>query len=256
MFFPPKLPVQSEPVLKVSGVESKMYSFKDIDFCVHAGECLGMAGIIGAGRTELIRCIVGADPVEKIRLHLDGENLWIGSPKDAISKGIVYIPEDRRYAGLIIDQSINDNILLGNYDKISSNGWLRPKAITKYAENIIARFLIKGTPSQKIRQLSGGNQQKVLIGKWISRGPRVVVLDEPTRGIDIASRQEIYGIVQELTRKGTAVILVSSDLEEIMGTCHRCLVLCQGIQKGILSGKEMQREKIMQLATSGEQEVV
>lgn len=247
--FPTKSNPQDATVLEVKGIKSKAKDFKNIDFSVRAGEILGIAGIVGAGRSELARCIAGVDHMAEGTMSLDGLPARFKNPKEAIDNGLVFIPEDRKYEGLILEQDISNNLLLGNFDKMTSRGWCLAKTISQKASTIITRFHIKGFPQQQARHLSGGNQQKVIIGRWISRDPKVVILDEPTRGIDVGARHEIYAIINKLASEGAAIIVISSDLEEVLGLSHRVLVLCNGVQTGILERETLTRENVMELAT-------
>jgi len=247
----PDLPSPSEKeILKVENLHSFDGSFQDIHFSVHAGEIFGIAGIVGAGRTELIRAIAGADPVASGTIYVEGEKTSIKSPADAMRAGIVMVPEDRKAQGLILEQTLAENIALPNHDHIASKGWISPKRIVKFANEAIRIFGVKGQPQQRIMQLSGGNQQKVVVAKWVSRTPKIVILDEPTRGIDVGARYEIYTVITQLAQSGLAVIIVSSDLEEVLGISHRVMALSRGRQRGILDRKDANSVTIMELATS------
>ncbi|WP_105429569.1 sugar ABC transporter ATP-binding protein [Neorhizobium sp. T6_25] len=246
--FPP-LPVpKNRPVLQISGLGSPNGSFRDVSFDVKAGEILGIAGLIGAGRTELVRAIAGADPVSAGSIKLEGRELKLRCPADAIANGIVMVPEDRKDQGLVVGHRIGENIVYANLDKLG-RGWLLPRAKRTFADEAVAKFGVKGRSGQLASDLSGGNQQKVVIAKWLTRDPKVVVLDEPTRGIDVGARASIYDIIAALARTGVAVIVVSSDLEEVLGISNRILVLAQGKQAGILNRDEANDVSVMELAT-------
>nr|WP_304655137.1 sugar ABC transporter ATP-binding protein [Neorhizobium galegae] len=246
--FPP-LPVpKNRPVLQISGLGSPNGSFRDVSFDVKAGEILGIAGLIGAGRTELVRAIAGADPVSAGSIKLEGRELKLRCPADAIANGIVMVPEDRKDQGLVVGHRIGENIVYANLDKLG-RGWLSPRAKRTFADEAVAKFGVKGRSGQLASDLSGGNQQKVVIAKWLTRDPKVVVLDEPTRGIDVGARASIYDIIADLARTGVAVIVVSSDLEEVLGISNRILVLAQGKQAGILNRDEANDVSVMELAT-------
>ncbi|CDZ33642.1 Ribose ABC transporter, ATP-binding protein RbsA [Neorhizobium galegae bv. officinalis] len=246
--FPP-LPVpKNRPVLQISGLGSPNGSFRDVSFDVKAGEILGIAGLIGAGRTELVRAIAGADPVSAGSIKLEGRELKLRCPADAIANGIVMVPEDRKDQGLVVGHRIGENIVYANLDKLG-RGWLSPRAKRTFADEAVAKFGVKGRSAQLASDLSGGNQQKVVIAKWLTRDPKVVVLDEPTRGIDVGARASIYDIIADLARTGVAVIVVSSDLEEVLGISNRILVLAQGKQAGILNRDEANDVSVMELAT-------
>ena len=245
----PALPTPTErPVLQVSGLTSAEDSFRNVTFDVHAGEILGIAGLIGAGRTELVRAISGADLISAGTIRLEGEELKLRSPKDAIGKGIVMVPEDRKDQGLVVEHRIGENIIYANLDKLAGK-WISARTKQTFAEQAVAKFGVKGRAEQRASDLSGGNQQKVVIAKWLTRNPKVVVLDEPTRGIDVGARAGIYDIIVNLAKQGVAVIVVSSDLEEVLGVSNRILVLAQGSQAGILSRAEANDVSVMELAT-------
>ncbi|MBH0239342.1 sugar ABC transporter ATP-binding protein [Methylobrevis albus] len=238
------------PLLKVQNLTSALGLFEDVSFEVAAGEVFGIAGIVGAGRTELVRAIAGADPVSSGTVEVGGAPVRLRSPADALAAGIVLVPEDRKHQGVTLDHTIADNIALGNYPRISRTGWIRPSAVENFARGAIARFGVKGSPAQKVSELSGGNQQKVVIAKCISREPKIVILDEPTRGIDVGARAAIYDVISGLAERGMAVIVVSSDLDEVLGLSHRVMVLARGRQRGILDHETAGRVSVMELATT------
>src|SRR3954454_19592721 len=176
-------------VLRVEGLSG--VGFQDISFSVREGEVLGIAGIVGAGRTELVRAIAGADPVASGTVTVDGRPLALGDPKAAIRAGVALVPEDRKAEGIILDLPIADNVALCNLDRLSDGGWVRPARVRAVAEHAIAKLQVKGAPEHPVRSLSGGNQQKAVIAKWLEPQPRVIILDEPTRGIDMGARAAI-----------------------------------------------------------------
>jgi ribose transport system ATP-binding protein len=245
---PPVPPPTERPVLQVSNLTSAVNAFRDVSFEVRAGEILGIAGLVGAGRTELVRAIAGADPVKAGTVRLDGEVLKLRDPADAIAKGIVLVPEDRKDQGLVVAHKISENLIYANLDKLGGR-WITAGVKKAFAEKAIAKFNIKGRAEQHTSDLSGGNQQKIVIAKWLMRDPKVVVLDEPTRGIDVGARAGIYDIIVNLARQGVAVIVVSSDLEEVLGVSNRILVLAQGNQAGILNREQANDVSVMELAT-------
>jgi ribose transport system ATP-binding protein len=247
----PKIEKPSEKeVLRVDGLTAPSGSFKDVSFAVHAGEIFGIAGIVGAGRTELVRAITGADPISSGSIAIDGRSVQIKTPSDAIRAGLVLVPEDRKAQGVVLSHSVATNLALGNFDKLARNGLISPRAVQTFAVEAIKRLGVKGKANQLVRYLSGGNQQKVIIARWISRGPKVFILDEPTRGIDMGARAAIYETITSLARSGMAVVVVSSDLEEVMGLSHRVLVLARGRNMGILEGSQVTNVAIMELATA------
>jgi ribose transport system ATP-binding protein len=221
-----------------------------VSFAVHAGEIFGIAGIVGAGRTELVRAITGADPISSGSIAVDGRTVSIRKPSDAISAGLVLVPEDRKAQGVVLAHTVATNLALGNFDRLANNGLISPSKVDTFAVEAIKRLGVKGKANQLVRFLSGGNQQKVIISRWISRGPKVFILDEPTRGIDMGARAAIYETITSLAKSGMAVIVVSSDLEEVMGLSHRVLVLARGRNMGILEGPEVTNVAIMERATA------
>ncbi|XUY28684.1 sugar ABC transporter ATP-binding protein [Agrobacterium sp. rho-8.1] len=246
----PQLPEPTDKVvLKVEGLTSAENSFRNVTFDLHAGEILGIAGLVGAGRTELVRAIAGADPIRSGTIRLDGKALSLRSPSDAIDTGIVMVPEDRKDQGLVVEHRIGENLIYANLDQLGGR-WLTGSMKRNFANAAIAKFGVKGRSDQYASDLSGGNQQKVVIAKWLARNPRVVVLDEPTRGIDVGARAGIYDIIANLAKQGVAVIVVSSDLEEVLGVSNRILVLAQGNQAGILNRDEANDVSVMELATT------
>jgi ribose transport system ATP-binding protein len=247
--FPSITRPQGSEVLRVEGLTAPDNSFNDISFAVSAGEIFGIAGIVGAGRTELVRAIAGADPIASGTITVKGRLLAPKSPADSLAAGIVLVPEDRKEQGLVLEHTIGDNIALGNYPRIAPSGFVTPAAVRRYANENIRRFGVKGSPGQPANHMSGGNQQKVVLAKCISRQPDVVILDEPTRGIDVGARAQIYDVIAGLAKQGLAVIVVSSDLDEVLGLAHRVMVLSRGLNRGILAHGEANRISVMERAT-------
>ncbi len=239
-----------EVVLEVDGLASATGAFREISFAVRAGEVFGIAGIVGAGRTELVRAIAGADALSAGTIRVNGAAIKVTGPSDAIAAGLVLVPEDRKAQGILLDQSVAANIVLGNFDRVAPSGWVVPKRIRAFVTAAIARLGVKGSAPQLMRYLSGGNQQKVVIARWVSRSPKVFILDEPTRGIDIGARAAIYEVIAGLSQAGMAVIVVSSDLEEVLGLSHRVMVLSRGRQMGILAAGAATNVAVMELATA------
>jgi len=248
--FPTIAPPAPRDVLRVEALCSPSGDYDDVSFAVRAGEIFGIAGIVGAGRTELVRAILGADPVAGGRVSVDGAALPAGDPAAAIAAGIVLVPEDRKLQGLILPHSLEDNLALGNMDRLAPSGWLPPSRVRNFAAEMIQRLGVKGRPAQAARFLSGGNQQKVVIARWLARNPKVFILDEPTRGIDVGARAAIYTLIAELAAAGMAVVIVSSELEEVLGLSHRVMVLSRGRQMGILETKAASSVAVMELATA------
>jgi ribose transport system ATP-binding protein len=236
-------------ILRVESLTGANGAFQDISFSVRAGEIVGIAGIVGAGRTELVRGIAGADPLASGSVFIEGQKVELKTPEDAIKAGMVLVPEDRKAQGVVLDHSVATNLALGNFDRLAPNGWLMPAKVNSFAMGAIKRLGVKGQANQAIRFLSGGNQQKAIIARWISRSPKVFMLDEPTRGIDMGARAAIYETIAGLARGGMAVVVVSSDLEEVIGLSHRVLVLARGRLQGTLKYGDATNVAIMELAT-------
>jgi ribose transport system ATP-binding protein len=240
---------RAREVLRVDGLRSAEGAFADISFTVREGEIFGIAGIVGAGRTELVRGIAGADPLSAGTVTLDGKALSLTGPDAAIAAGIVLVPEDRKGQGILLEHTVADNLALGNMDRLGKGGWLDPARVREFGLRMIERLGIKGRPGQQARYLSGGNQQKVVIARWVARAPKVIILDEPTRGIDVGARAAIYEVIAELAESGMAVLVVSSDLEEVLGLAHRVMVLARGRQMGVLDRAQANNVAVMALAT-------
>ena len=248
--FPARAQPSNEAMLEVRNLGSAQGHFKDIAFSVRRGEIFGIAGLVGAGRTELVRAIAGADPIAEGSVLLDGKDITPRSPRAAIDNGIVLVPEDRKLQGVVLNHSIADNIAYSNFETVGKAGWVNKPRVRKFANENITKFGVKGYGHQNAGEMSGGNQQKVVIAKWLARNPRVVLLDEPTRGIDVGARSSIYQIIHGLAAEGVAVIVVSSDLEEVLGVSNRILVMAAGRQTGILDHTEANDVSIMELATT------
>jgi len=248
--FPPLAVPEDKTVLEVRDLAGATRTFSGVSFTVRKGEIFGISGLVGAGRTELVRAIAGADPITHGTILLNGEDITPRSPGDAIRKGIVLVPEDRKLQGVILDHSIQENIAYSNFDSVGRGGWISSRRLRDFASENIRKFGVKGRGRQKAGQMSGGNQQKVVIAKWLARNPRVVLLDEPTRGIDVGARSSIYEIIHELAADGVAVVVVSSDLEEVLGVSNRILVMAAGRQTGILDHTEANDVSVMELATA------
>jgi ribose transport system ATP-binding protein len=248
--FPPVPVPRDEVVLEVENLAAPDGGFADVNFSVRQGEIFGIAGLVGAGRTELVRAITGADPIARGSVRLNGENITPRRPKDAIRRGMILVPEDRKLQGLVLEHSIAENIGYANLDAVASSGIITNQRVIDFAREGIHRFGVNGYWHQNADEMSGGNQQKVVIAKWLARNPRVVVLDEPTRGIDVGARSAIYDIIVGLADHGVCVIVVSSDLEEVLGISNRILVMSHGHQAGILDRSEANDVSVMELAHS------
>ena len=242
---PPDAPV----VLEVRNLISK--DVKNISFELHKGEILGFAGLMGAGRTETARLIAGADPKISGDIYRNGKLVQIKSPEDAVKAGIGYLSEDRKRFGLAVGLSISDNIVLADLENFSKFGVMNQKKIEKTSKEYIEKIDIK-TPSssQLIRNLSGGNQQKVIIAKWLVKNCDILIFDEPTRGIDVGAKSEIYKLMNELAAEGKSIIMISSELQEILRMSDRVICMCEGKMTGELDIANANQEQIMKYATA------
>lgn len=239
----------SKKSLEVKNLTSALGTFSDVSFSVNQGEILGLAGLVGAGRTELVRAITGADPISSGQIVLNGRTITPRTPRHSIKERVVMVPEDRKLQGLVVEHSIADNIAYANFADIATLGCLTTGATRDYSDKTITRFGVKGQVHQQADELSGGNQQKVILAKWLAKDPIVVILDEPTRGIDVGARSSIYETIVALADKGIAVIVVSSDLEEVLGISNRIMVMAQGRVAGILDRHAANDVSVMELAT-------
>ncbi|MES3604590.1 sugar ABC transporter ATP-binding protein [Citrobacter freundii] len=241
---------QRKPVLEVSGL-TRNGVLNNIDFTLYQGEILGFAGLMGAGRTELARAIFGADPIDGGTLKLNGKVTVIKDIPDAIQQGISYLTEDRKKEGLALGLSVERNIMLGNYPEYSDRyGNVDSKRCQKTSEEQVKALRIK-TPhlEQAALNLSGGNQQKIIIARWVCKDTDILIFDEPTRGIDVGAKLEIYELMNRLVAKGKSIIMISSELPEVLGMCDRILVMSNGRITGELASDDATQEKIMQYAT-------
>ncbi|WEZ08029.1 sugar ABC transporter ATP-binding protein [Priestia flexa] len=250
--FPSRQTKIGETVLELKSLTRK-HAFHDISFSVKSGEVVGVAGLMGAGRTEIMRAIFGLDAIDSGEIWVNNKPVKIKTPDEAVKYGIGFITEDRKDEGLVLDFSIRENIALPNLKSFSTKGMIAEKSEREFVELLIKRLTIK-TQSAEISagSLSGGNQQKVVIAKWIGIGPKILILDEPTRGVDVGAKREIYQLMNELTERGVAIIMVSSELPEVLGMSDRVLVIHEGKLAGELSKEEATQEKIMTYATGGQ----
>jgi len=237
-------------LLKVSELRTPLYPGHPASFELRAGEITGMAGLVGAGRTELARCLFGIDQALGGEIEVNGEVRKITCPQDAIAAAIALVPENRKEQGVVVEMSICDNVAMAGLDRHQRAGFVRDAELREVAEQTRQRLKIKA-PSidQAVVTLSGGNQQKVVLGKWISLEPKIFLLDEPTRGVDIGSKSEIYEVIEQMAKAGAAVLFISSELEEILRISDRILVMHEGEISGELSRAEASEESVMQLAT-------
>jgi rhamnose transport system ATP-binding protein len=229
---------------------SREGAFQDISFELHAGEILGMAGLVGAGRTNVARALFGIEPPTAGHIEIDGVRTEIHSPEQAIAFGLAYVPEDRQLHGLIPPMSIMANISLPMLGKYARAGWLQEKAERSSAFSAAREIEVRATSIwQKARELSGGNQQKVVLAKWLSTRPRILILDEPTRGIDVGTKAAVHALMSKLASEGMAILMISSELPEVLGMSDRILVMHEGRMTGQFSRAEATQEKLISAAT-------
>ncbi|MDR2184215.1 MAG: sugar ABC transporter ATP-binding protein [Treponema sp.] len=247
--FPPRECCAGDTVLEIGGLFTPGF-LSDISFNLRRGEILGIAGLVGSGRTEIARAIFGADKIEKGSFKLNGHTVKIASTMDAKRFSIGLLPEDRKDEGLAVDYSVARNISITNLNKISNHIWLNRKKELAESEKLVKRLSIK-TPSvnQKLSNLSGGNQQKVVLAKWLFNDADILILDEPTRGIDVGAKYEIYLLMNELVKQGKAIIMISSELPEIFALSDRILVMYEGRMRACLdNGEGLKPEEVMRFA--------
>jgi len=248
----PQAAEAAAPLLRVEGIRWSAAQREPIGFVLRPGEIVGMAGLMGAGRTELGETIFGVRRMVSGSVEVDGRRLALYSPADAIAAGIYLVPEDRRFQGLVLPASVRDNISLPSLDRLSRLGIVARRQEQELALRMCKQLNVR-TPStsQTVALLSGGNQQKVVLAKWLCRAPRVLILDEPTRGVDVGAKSEIYALMDQLACAGMAVLMISSDLEEILGMSDRVLVMHEGRLAGELPRAGLSEEAVMRLATGG-----
>ena len=243
----------AEVVLEVKNL-NRGKEIKNVSFKLRKGEILGFSGLMGSGRTEVARAIYGADGFDSGEIYINGKKANIKTPEQAVKSGICYLSEDRKRYGLLLDKSVSENSVLSNLDDYISMGWINDGKIEEDAKRENAKLKTK-TPSMKqiLRNLSGGNQQKVIIARWLLKDSDIFIFDEPTRGIDIGAKSEMYTLMEELASQGKSIIMISSELSEVQRLSDRVLVMCEGRITGELDIKDATQEKIMQYATMREE---
>lgn len=250
---PPDLPT----ILEVRNLR-RGHFVRDVSFSLHEGEVLGLAGLVGSGRTELVRMVFGADKPDSGEILMDGKRITLNSPHDAVRQGIALVPEERRSQGLLLSQSVSFNINLPTLEALRTVKGLPFISLgvgDKRAKSIVERLQVKtGSIHTPVRNLSGGNQQKVVIGKWLTQSMKVIILDEPSRGVDVGARGEIHIIVRSLASQGAGVIVISSEVEELPGLCDRVFVMVEGRIVGALVGAEITKEALLQMSYAHAQE--
>lgn len=250
--YPPKENKPGEVIFEVENYTSiNERSFKNVSFNLRKGEILGVSGLVGAQRTELMEGIFGLRAKTNGTVRYKGKTLKIARPKDAIKSGIALLTEDRRGSGIFGVLSVADNIFVSSLSKHTRyKVMLNEKSIKKLVDENISKLSIKTpSPQTQVQSLSGGNQQKVIISRWLANDPDILIMDEPTRGIDVGAKYEIYCIIAELAKQGKSIIMISSEMPELIGMADRIMVMCEGRVTGIVEGKDMNQEKIMELAT-------
>ncbi|MBW4021984.1 MAG: sugar ABC transporter ATP-binding protein [Proteobacteria bacterium] len=250
--FPPRHAAIGDVVLAVEGLTSAGH-FEDVSLELRAGEVLGLAGLIGAGRTEVLKAIYGALPISGGRVRVQSRDVVIRAPRDAIAAGVALVPEDRKAEGLVLPFSIRSNVAMSTLPRLS---WLRtvlaPGRMDRLAEHAVADLRIRASGiGQTVQSLSGGNQQKVVIGRALTTKPRIFLLDEPTRGIDVGAKVEVYRLINALAEQGAAILVVSSDMIELLGLCDRILIMRTGRIAGAVPRAEFSQERIMHFAALG-----
>lgn len=247
--FPKEFAPRTGEVLRVEGL-SQGTRLRDVSFSAYGGEVLGVAGLVGAGRTEIMRCIFGADPYDAGAIYVDGKRVTIRSPRDAIRNGIALLTEDRKGQGLVLSMSTGHNITMAVLGRLTRGLFTSRSKEHDLAQGYIQSMAIKASSQEQLAvNLSGGTQQKVVLSKWMATHPRVLIFDEPTRGIDVGAKVEIYRLINDLARKGVAILMISSELPEVLGMSDRVLVVHEGSVAGILGRAEATEERVMELAT-------
>lgn len=249
--FPPRSVEIGEEILRVEELEGD--AFHRISFEVRRGEVLGISGLVGSGRSEIVRAIFGADRKKSGKVYLNGQEVTIRSPKDAVRLGIGLIPENRKEQGLVLDFPIKYNITMPNIRSVrGALGVIRRGQENRLAETLVEKLTVKtDSIDAAVHQLSGGNQQKVVLAKWFNTDSQVIIFDEPTRGVDVGAKIEIYNLINEFARRNLGVIIISSELNEIIGMCDRTIVIDNGEKKGELEKEELSELNIMKLAVGG-----
>lgn len=249
--FPPRAVEMGEEILRVEELEGE--AFRRISFSVRRGEVLGISGLVGSGRSEIVRAIFGADRKKSGKVYLNGQEVTIHSPKDAVRLGIGLIPENRKEQGLVLDFAIKHNITMPNIRSVRGFlGVIRQGQENRLAQSLVEKLTVKtDSIDAAVHQLSGGNQQKVVLAKWFNTDSQVIIFDEPTRGVDVGAKIEIYNLINEFAKRNLGVIIISSELNEIIGMCDRTIVIDNGEKKGELKKEELSELNIMKLAVGG-----
>lgn len=246
--FPKSVAKRGQELLRIEEL-SRVGYFSDVSFTLYAGEILGVSGLVGSGRTELAHALFGIAPADRGRIFVEGREIFVRSPMDAIACGIGYLPEDRLQQGLFLPLSINDNIVISVLDRLTRHGWLDLAREYEISQSMLELLKIKAPNIFHLASsLSGGNQQKVVIAKLLAAKPRILLLDEPTHGVDVGAKAAIHQIMSDLAQEGFGIVMISSEMPEILGMSDRILVMCEGRVSGILSREEATQEKLMEMA--------
>ncbi len=254
LYLPPSAP-PGQVVLALAKARTRTWPHREVDLTLRRGEILGLAGLIGSGRTEVAQAIFGIDRLAGGTLHFNGKAIEIGSPRAAIARGIYLVPEDRKRSGLLLDAAICDNIALPNLRQFSSGGWVSGAAAAKNAEKEKQRLGIRApNVLAEAGSLSGGNQQKVVLAKWLAMNPSVLICDEPTRGVDVGAKYDIYRILRDLADAGVAILMISSDMEEVIGISDKIAVMHEGAISGWLERPQFSETNVLRLATGNDVE--
>jgi ribose transport system ATP-binding protein len=242
--YPPRPNCVGETILEIKNINTK--KLKNVHLTLKKGEILGFVGLVGAGRTEVVRALFGADKVHNKSIQIDGKSVRINNPIDAINYGLAMVPEDRKIQGLLLQFAVDKNISLASLGKLTYYGFLREKEERDISERQIRSLNVK-TPSRKtkIQMLSGGNQQKAILGRWLELKPKILILDEPTKGIDVGAKYEIYLLMKKIVEDGGSIILISSELPEVLNMSNRVLTICNGKITGEFDPLQASADEIM-----------
>jgi rhamnose transport system ATP-binding protein len=251
--FPKRAIAHGEVAIEVRGLSNRAAGVHDVSFAVKRGEIFGLAGLVGSGRTQLAETLFGITPADEGAIVVNGTPVRIGSPSDAIRAGLAYLPEDRRQHGVVLEMSVAANASLASLERVSNRGLIDGRAERRAAQTYVERLRIKtASVDADVDTLSGGNQQKVALARWLSTEPSVFILDEPTQGVDVGSKAEIHGLMQDLVERGLAVIMISSELPEVLGMSDRIAVMHAGTIRAVLSREEATQSRILALALAEE----
>ena len=245
--YPPRPDCVGEPILEIKNINTK--KLKNVHFVLKEGEILGLVGLVGAGRTELVRALFGADKVKNKTILIDGKPAKISNPIDAIKQGLAMVPEDRKLQGLLLQFAVDKNISLASLGRLLTYGFINQKEEAKICERQIKLLNIRTpSPKTKIQMLSGGNQQKAILGRWLEIKPKILILDEPTKGIDVGAKYEIYLLMKKIVEDGGSIILISSELPEVLNMSNRVVTMCEGRTNGEFDPRQASADEIMSKA--------